>query len=158
MSFAWLAALSRDVAVEVSRQTSKGRRRVPRPSLLEPMEKRILLSTYTLTQAVPMTSATGSGSESGVAVDPSGDVFGVTNTGGRGDGAIFELAAGSTTLTALASFNGTNGSGVQYGSPVLDSSGDLSQQHSRWRGTGCRCRSRRGRWRKWWRMRCWRRA
>ena len=44
--------------------------------------------------------------------------------GASGDGTVFELAHGSGTITALASFNGTNGSEPE-GSLIMDSSGNL---------------------------------
>ena len=61
----------------------------------------------------------------GVIMDSSGNLYGTTAEGGTdGDGTVFELASGSSTITALASFNGTNG---QYpeGGLIMDSSGDL---------------------------------
>jgi uncharacterized repeat protein (TIGR03803 family) len=58
-------------------------------------------------------------------IDSSGNLYGVASTGGaNSDGTVFELAHGSSTITLLASFNGTNGR-VPYGGVVLDSSGNL---------------------------------
>ncbi len=57
--------------------------------------------------------------------DSSGNLFGTTWGGGAsGDGTVFELAAGSGTITTLASFNWTNGANPQAGL-VQDSSGNL---------------------------------
>ena len=43
-------------------------------------------------------------------MDSSGNLYGTTERGGaNGDGTVFELAHGSSTITTLASFNGTNG-------------------------------------------------
>jgi len=60
--------------------------------------------------------------------DAHGNLFGTTSAGGAygangGDGTVFELKAGSGSITVLASFNGTNGQ-----SPlglIEDASGDL---------------------------------
>ncbi len=58
-------------------------------------------------------------------LDSQGDLFGTTQHGGSsGFGTVFELAHGSSTITPLASFNGSNGAFPQTGL-VLDSSGDL---------------------------------
>jgi uncharacterized repeat protein (TIGR03803 family) len=61
----------------------------------------------------------------GIIFDNSGDIFGTTSSGGaNGDGTIFELPHGSSTIMTLASFNGTNGSDSQ--APLLlDASGNL---------------------------------
>ncbi len=61
----------------------------------------------------------------GLIMDSSGNLYGTTIEGGASDdGTVFELAKGSGTITALASFNGTNGSGPE-GALILDSSGNL---------------------------------
>jgi len=58
-------------------------------------------------------------------LDNSGDLFGTTEFGGlHGDGTIFELRHGSSTITTLASFKGTNGNDP-LGGLIMDSSGDL---------------------------------
>jgi uncharacterized repeat protein (TIGR03803 family) len=57
--------------------------------------------------------------------DSSGNLFGNAPTGGASnDGTVFELPAGSGTIAALASFNGTNGANPHTGL-VVDSSGNL---------------------------------
>ena len=62
---------------------------------------------------------------SGLVADSSGNLYGTTMYGGSaGDGTVFEVAAGSSAITTLASFNGTNGANP-YGSLVVDSSGNL---------------------------------
>ena len=61
----------------------------------------------------------------GLIMDSSGNLYGTTYEGGAsGDGTIFELASGSSTITALVSFNGTNGQNPE-GNLILDSSGNL---------------------------------
>jgi len=60
-------------------------------------------------------------------MDSSGNLYGTTGWGGAGgDGAVFELAHGSGTITTLASFNSTTGGlGYWAGGLVMDSSGNL---------------------------------
>ena len=61
----------------------------------------------------------------GVTFDSAGDLFGTASAGGASsDGTVFEIAAGSTAITALASFNGTNGANPAS-SITLDGSGNL---------------------------------
>jgi uncharacterized repeat protein (TIGR03803 family) len=61
----------------------------------------------------------------GVIMDSSGNLYGTTKYGGAlNQGAVFELAHGSGTITTLFSFNGTNGS-QPYASLIMDSSGKL---------------------------------
>ena len=77
----------------------------------------------------------GSSPASGLFVDSSGDIFGEAQSGGasfgnanalsgQGYGSIFEIAAGSSTITTLASFNGTDGE-VPNGGLVADANGNL---------------------------------
>ena len=66
-------------------------------------------------------------------MDSSGDLYGTATYGGaysngppshNGDGTVFAWVHGSHQITALASFNGTNGS-APYGGLIMDSSGNL---------------------------------
>ena len=58
-------------------------------------------------------------------VDSGGNIFGTTSKGGKDSrGTVFEIAAGSSKVTTLASFNGTNG-GAPDGSLLMDSQGNL---------------------------------
>jgi uncharacterized repeat protein (TIGR03803 family) len=59
-------------------------------------------------------------------MDASGNLYGTTHGGGAsGNGTVFELVHGSSsTITTLASFNGSNGSGP-YGGLLMDASGNL---------------------------------
>jgi uncharacterized repeat protein (TIGR03803 family) len=58
-------------------------------------------------------------------MDSSGNLYGTAALGGTfKDGTVFELAAGSGTITRLASFNGTNGT-FPEGALVLDSNDNL---------------------------------
>jgi uncharacterized repeat protein (TIGR03803 family) len=77
--------------------------------------------------------ASGHGAESdgSLLMDSHGNLYGTTNTGGaNNDGAVFELVAGSGTVTTLASFGGLDQYGNTLGiNPVagliMDSSGNL---------------------------------
>ena len=61
----------------------------------------------------------------GLVMDAAGNSFGTTGQGGTSNaGTVFELAAGSGTITTLASFNGTNGQDPNVGL-IEDSSGNL---------------------------------
>jgi uncharacterized repeat protein (TIGR03803 family) len=67
----------------------------------------------------------GSNPQDGLVLDASGNLYGTAYGGGAsGDGTVFEVVANSGAITALASFNSTNGSNP-YSSLVLDSSGNL---------------------------------
>ncbi len=58
-------------------------------------------------------------------MDSSGNLYGTTQAGGAStDGAIFELAKGSSTITLLASFDGANGASPAAGL-IMDSTGNL---------------------------------
>jgi uncharacterized repeat protein (TIGR03803 family) len=79
----------------------------------------------TITTLASFNGTDGSGPLDSLVMDQSGNLFGTAETGGAsGDGAVFELAKGSGTITALASFNGTNGA-KPVGALVMDSSGNL---------------------------------
>jgi uncharacterized repeat protein (TIGR03803 family) len=67
----------------------------------------------------------GSEPQAGVIEDSSGNLFGTATYGGAyGYGTVFEIVQGSGTITALASFDSTNGS-QPYGGLVEDTSGNL---------------------------------
>ena len=54
----------------------------------------------------------------------SGNLYGTANFGSaNNDGTVFELTAGNSTLTTLATFNGANGQNPQ--GVIMDSHGDL---------------------------------
>src|SRR5207245_5501517 len=61
----------------------------------------------------------------GLIQDANGNLFGTTNSGGaNGEGAVFELAHGSNTITVLASFDNSTGTFPQAGL-IEDASGNL---------------------------------
>ena len=67
---------------------------------------------------------------SSVTIDASGNIYGTTLKGGGndsnigGDGAVYEIDKGSSTITTIASFNGSNGQNP-HGGVTFDSSGNL---------------------------------
>ncbi|HEY2585896.1 MAG TPA: choice-of-anchor tandem repeat GloVer-containing protein, partial [Tepidisphaeraceae bacterium] len=66
----------------------------------------------TVTTLASFTGTNGSYPSAGPILDGAGDLYGTTQTGGaNGRGTLFEIGAGSFTITTLATFNGTNGGG-----------------------------------------------
>ncbi len=79
----------------------------------------------TITTLASFNGTNGALPSAGLVEDGSGNLFGTTFEGGAsGDGTVFEVRAGSGTITTLTSFNGTNGA-LPYASLVDDSSGNL---------------------------------
>jgi uncharacterized repeat protein (TIGR03803 family) len=96
----------------------------PRPASLRvrQLEGRLIPS---LTTIASFNDTNGSFPQSGVIIDGSGSLYGTTRQGGASsDGTIFEVAAGSATITTLASFNGTDGKFPDAGL-LMDGSGNL---------------------------------
>jgi uncharacterized repeat protein (TIGR03803 family) len=81
--------------------------------------------SYTITTLCSFNGGNGANPASGVVLDGAGDLFGTTSKGVVGLlGTVFEVQAGSNTITTLASFNGNNG--AQPLAPLtLDSHGNL---------------------------------
>ena len=80
----------------------------------------------TITALASFNGANGTNPAQGVLVrNAQGNLFGTTAGGGaNGQGTVFELAAGSSNITTLASFNGANGSEPRF-FPVRDAQGNL---------------------------------
>ena len=79
----------------------------------------------TITTLATFTGANGSQPDSALTLDGSGDLYGTTYVGGaNNDGSVFEIANGSTSISTVASFNGTNGL-IPEGGVALDASGNL---------------------------------
>ena len=82
---------------------------------------------------VPSVVATFSGTNgpprggASLIADASGNLYGTTSTDGANNvGTVFKIAAGTNTLTTLATFNGANGAyPFAFGSLILDASGNL---------------------------------
>ncbi len=78
----------------------------------------------TITTLASFDVTNGANPVSGVSLDGNGNLYGVASGGGaNGLGTAWEIAKGSGTITTLASFNGTNGSGPL--SVSLDANGNL---------------------------------
>jgi RHS repeat-associated protein len=86
----------------------------------------------TVTTLVSFNGTNGEEPQSGLIMDSRGNLYGTTDFGGTfGTGNVFEIAAGSKTLTTLASFDEFNSNGLSAngadprGGLVMDSSGNL---------------------------------
>ncbi len=81
--------------------------------------------SHTITALASFTGSNGMYPHAGLVMDSSGNLYGATIEGGAsGDGTVFELAKGSDTITALASFDGTNGN-ASWSDLIMDNSGNL---------------------------------
>jgi uncharacterized repeat protein (TIGR03803 family) len=79
----------------------------------------------TITMLASFNGANGANPVGDMVLDAQGNLFGTTSGGGAGNlGTVFELAAGSSTITTLASFNGLNGA-APFGNLVLEAQGSL---------------------------------
>ena len=88
----------------------------------EALESRRLLSGYAFSV---LANVPGSITPTdGVIVDSAGNLFGAGNGGANGDGAVFEVAKGSSTATTLASLTDANGL-EPVGRLLIDSAGNL---------------------------------
>jgi uncharacterized repeat protein (TIGR03803 family) len=84
-----------------------------------------LITPYSVTTLVSFNFSNGANPFGGVIRDTKGNLYGTTQAGGAsGDGTVFELDHGSSTITTLASFNGTNGANPQAG-VIRDGAGNL---------------------------------
>ena len=66
----------------------------------------------------------GEGVNGALTLDGSGNIYGTTSIGTSNDGNVFEIANGSSTITVLASFNGTNGL-IPVAGVALDPAGNI---------------------------------
>lgn len=86
---------------------------------------RIAAGSNTLTTLWTFDEPEGSYPVGSLTLDAQGNLYGVTSRGGTYEvGTIFVIPAGTTALTALASFNGYNGS-YGVGNLLLDAQGNL---------------------------------
>lgn len=78
-----------------------------------------------ITTLTTFDGADGQSPEGTLVIDAAGDLFGTTRAGGAtNEGTVFELPAGSSAITTLASFDGTNGA-FPVSPLTLDPSGNL---------------------------------
>jgi uncharacterized repeat protein (TIGR03803 family) len=83
----------------------------------------IAKGTTNLTILGAFNGSNGGGPSAGVTVSAAGNLYGTTGyNGANGDGTVWEIAKGTTNLTALASFNGSIGTS---GGVTIDSAGNL---------------------------------
>jgi uncharacterized repeat protein (TIGR03803 family) len=86
---------------------------------------RLNTTTNALTSVANFNNLDGSGSHGTVIFDNNGNLYGTTVSGGTSNlGAVYKIAAGTSTITALASFTGSNGSDPEAGL-TIDGAGNL---------------------------------
>lgn len=113
-----------------SRTSDAGPRGLPtslhRPFLIESLESRTLLTTYSLQTLIALGGNSGLAAANGSLLVTSNDaVYGTAPRGGIDrSGSIFALAKGQTTFTTLAFLTGTHGSDP-VGGIVMDAAGNL---------------------------------
>ncbi len=85
----------------------------------------VAAGTHALTTLAMFNNSNGAGPQGSLLFDAHVNLYGTTIGGGAyGDGTVFEVAAGTHLLTALASFNGSNGS-APYAGVIADANGNL---------------------------------
>jgi uncharacterized repeat protein (TIGR03803 family) len=85
----------------------------------------LVKGSSTITPLASFNGTNGFNPQAGVTFDANGNLFGTANRGGAsGNGTVWELAKGSSTITPLASFNFTNGAGP-FGGVTFDANGNL---------------------------------
>ncbi len=118
----WLHSLRTSWKSGLSRSPRPRPRPTRRPLTVESLERRLALSLTTLASFGAPNGANPAGA---LIMDSSGNLYGTAAHGGASnDGTIFELAKGSSTITTLASFNGTDGE-YPEAALIMDSSGNL---------------------------------
>jgi uncharacterized repeat protein (TIGR03803 family) len=86
---------------------------------------KIAAGTGDLTTLATFDGSQGEYPSAGLIADAAGNLYGTAFYGGSGgDGTVFELAAGSSTITTLAEFDGDNGA-FPMTSLIADASGNL---------------------------------
>jgi uncharacterized repeat protein (TIGR03803 family) len=84
----------------------------------------IAKGSNTITTLASFNGTNGANPNGGLVLDGQGNLYGGTwNDGANGNGAVFEIAKGSNTITTIASFNIANGAAPD--NLVLDSQGNM---------------------------------
>jgi uncharacterized repeat protein (TIGR03803 family) len=79
----------------------------------------------TITTLASLNGSDGANPYGTLVMDAGGNMYGTAYGGGAsGDGTVFELAAGNSTITTLTSFNATDGANP-YAGLIMDASGNL---------------------------------
>jgi uncharacterized repeat protein (TIGR03803 family) len=92
---------------------------------IDRLESRTLLTGYLPSTVAAFATANGATPDGGLVADSAGNLYGTTSAGGSaGDGCVFEIPVGTTTIVNVASFTGGNGA-APMGTLYLDSSGTL---------------------------------
>jgi uncharacterized repeat protein (TIGR03803 family) len=85
----------------------------------------LAVGTHAITTLASFNITNGQNPAGVLIADASGNLYGTTSYGGANNsGTVFEVAAGTHTLSTLASFNGTNGS-TPYGGLIADANGNM---------------------------------
>ena len=85
----------------------------------------IAAGSTAITTLATFGGATGQRPTAGLTLDPAGNLYGTTATGGPGgSGTVFRIDAATGGLTTLAAFDGTHGAGLD-GDLLLDAAGNL---------------------------------
>jgi len=85
----------------------------------------VAAGTHAVTTLVSFSNSNGAQPRATLVADGSGNLYGTTFYGGASnDGTVFEVAAGSRTLSTLATFSGSNGVNPR-GGLIVDGSGNL---------------------------------
>lgn len=85
----------------------------------------ITAGSHTFTSLASFNGGDGTQLYSGVVHDAAGNLFGTAVAGGAGNsGVVYEIAAGSNTVTVLHAFDNAEG-GYPYGGVILDAAGNL---------------------------------
>lgn len=88
---------------------------------------KIAAGSQTVTTLASFLSTNGKGPQPNLVVDGSGNVYGIAYQGGAqpDDGTLFEIPAGTSTITTLVNFNGAGNGAVPYGGLLLASNGNI---------------------------------
>jgi uncharacterized repeat protein (TIGR03803 family) len=82
--------------------------------------------THSITSLAAFDNTDGGNPSGTLIMDAAGDLFGTTTSGGPDlGGTVFEVAAGTDTLTTLVNLNGLVGGGSPFGGLVADAGGNL---------------------------------